>query len=213
MNTKGNQNSDNSIASSLLFRAQNQENAAWDRVNELFGPLIHSWIRKSGILESDAADISQQVLQQVFRNIGSFTRKDPADTFTGWVWTITKFKILDHFERQKKDLQAAGGSVANQRIQQLSAEQLNSDIYDEASSAVTLTREILTLVRAEFETKTWDAFWRATVEGEKPKDIAKTMDLTLHAVYKAKSRVMLRVREELDGIISSDSIDGIYPSK
>lgn len=213
VNPSWNQNFDNSIASSLLYRAQNQENAAWDRVNELFGPLIHGWIRKSGILDSDAADISQQVLQQVFRNIGSFKRENSSDTFTGWVWTITKFKILDHFERQKHDLKADGGSVANQMIQQLSAEQLNSHVYDEESSAVKLTRKILTLVRSEFETKTWDAFWRATVEREKPAEIAQTMDMTLHAVYKAKSRVMRRVREELDGIISSDSINGMYPAK
>ena len=213
VNTNRNQKSEGSIASSLLYRAQNQDNTAWDCVNELFGPLIHGWIRKSGISDADAADISQQVLQQVFRNIGNFTRKNPSDTFTGWVWTITKFKILDHFERQKDDFNAAGGSVANQMIQQLSDEQLNADVFDEESSAVQLTRKILTLVRSEFETKTWDAFWRATVEREKPAEIAKTMDMTLHAVYKAKSRVMRRVRDELDGIVSSNSISGMYPSE
>ena len=211
MNTSWNQNSNNSIASSLLYRAQNHEDAAWNRVNQLFGPIINGWIRKSGIPDVDADDISQQVLQQVFRNIGSFTRENPSDTFTGWVWTITKFKILDHFERQKKDLRAAGGTVANQMLQQWSNERLDTVVYDEESSTVTLTRKILTLIRSEFETKTWEAFWRATVDREKPKEIAETMDMTLHAVYKAKSRVLGRVREELDGIVSSDSIGGMQP--
>ncbi len=198
--------SDNSIASSLLYRAQNRDEVAWERIHQLFGPLIKEWIRKAGVGHSDAEDILQQVLQKVFQNIGNFERKKATDTFTGWVWTLTKFKILDHFQRQKASAKVAGGSMANQMMHQISDKQLDSDVFDEESSALRLTRNILEFVKSEFESKTWDAFWRATVEREKPADIAKSMEMTLHAVYKAKSRVSKRVRQELEGILTDSTI-------
>ena len=58
------------------------------------------------------------------------------------------------------------------------------------------------MLKSEFETRTWDAFWRATVEREKAAVIAAEMGMTVHAVYQAKSRVLRRVRQELDGLYS-----------
>ena len=34
-----------------------------------------------------------------------------------------------------------------------------------------ISRRILELVRAEFEERTWDAFWRTAVEGQSPSDV------------------------------------------
>lgn len=192
-----------SITSSLLSRAQQQDDAAWEKVNHLFQPLIYGWICKAGVSSVDADDISQQVLHQIFRNIGSFKRERPSDTFTGWVWTTTKFKIRDHLIKLQGDPQAAvGGSVAHELLNQL-AEQEDED-FDSESSTVELTRRLLNLIRSEFRQKTWDAFWRVAVEGENPNEVATEMEMTVQAVYKAKSRVMRRVREELDGIVDAD---------
>jgi RNA polymerase sigma-70 factor (ECF subfamily) len=53
------------------------------------------------------------------------------------------------------------------------------------------------MVGAEFEDRTWRAFWRTVVEGESPANVAGELGMTAHAVYKAKSRVLGRVRVQL----------------
>ena len=55
----------------------------------------------------------------------------------------------------------------------------------------------LDVVRAEFEPRTWDAFWRIAVDGQSPAEVAAAMQLSLPAVYQAKSRVLRRLRREL----------------
>ena len=57
------------------------------------------------------------------------------------------------------------------------------------------------LVRAEFESRTWQAFWRATVDGHRAVDVAAELGMTVAAVWKATSRVKQRIRQELDGLL------------
>ena len=70
-------------------------------------------------------------------------------------------------------------------------------IGDEVQEDGLLAHRALELVRAEFEDRTWQAFWRVAAEGRPPADIADELGMTLHAVYKAKSRVLCRLRREL----------------
>ena len=59
----------------------------------------------------------------------------------------------------------------------------------------------MSLVRNEFAASTWAAFWQTTAEGRLPADVAADLGMTLQAVYKAKSRVLHRLRQELDDIV------------
>jgi RNA polymerase sigma-70 factor (ECF subfamily) len=63
-----------------------------------------------------------------------------------------------------------------------------------------LSRRAVELVRAEFEPCTWEAWWKTAVEGRQAADVAADMGMSLAAVYKAKSRVLLRLRQELAGL-------------
>jgi RNA polymerase sigma-70 factor (ECF subfamily) len=58
-------------------------------------------------------------------------------------------------------------------------------------------RRALEIVGAEFEDPTWRAFWRTVVDGQSPASVANELGMSLHAVYKAKSRVLCRLRDQL----------------
>jgi DNA-directed RNA polymerase specialized sigma24 family protein len=67
-----------------------------------------------------------------------------------------------------------------------------SDLYHRA----------LELVRSEFEARTWQAFWRATVDGQRVDLIAADLGVTTAAVRKSKSRVLRRLKEEVGDLIT-----------
>jgi RNA polymerase sigma-70 factor (ECF subfamily) len=58
----------------------------------------------------------------------------------------------------------------------------------------------LELIQGEFEERTWQAFWRVTAEGQAAKDVAQDLGVTASAVRLAKSRVLRRLREEMEGL-------------
>jgi RNA polymerase sigma-70 factor (ECF subfamily) len=52
------------------------------------------------------------------------------------------------------------------------------------------------LIRSEFADKHWQAFFRVVVEGQAPVAVARDLQMSVNAVYLAKSRILHRVREE-----------------
>ncbi len=56
------------------------------------------------------------------------------------------------------------------------------------------------MIRGEFEERTWQAFYRVTVEGQAAKHVAENLGVTPSAVRLAKSRVLRRLREEMAGL-------------
>lgn len=193
-----------STSRSLLVDLQRDRPAAWNRLVSLYAPLVYHWCRKTGLAEQDMADIFQQVFQSVARHIGSFRKDQPSDSFRGWLRTITRNKVRDHFRRTRRQPQATGGTDAQIRFAQLSDP---LSWLDDESDAVEpaeqpeesdqLLQSALQLIRAQVHPNTWQAFWKVVVDGKTPADVGEELSMRPGTVRVAKSRVLARLREEL----------------
>ncbi len=199
MNTRASQ-SESSTSSSLLARAKAGDPDAWETLTQLYGPLVYSWARRAGLQATDASDVVQEVFQAVAGAIERFRRDRPSDRFRGWLWTITKNKIHDHFRDRTLDAEAKGGTTAHVFIQDLpdSAPE-DSEESPRLDAAGCLAHRAMGLMRSDFEERTWQAFWGVCVEEPPASEVADELDMSTAAVYMAKSRVLRRLRQELDG--------------
>lgn len=189
---------DASTSSSLIRRVQRNEQEAWHRLCDLYGPLVYHWCRRSGLQAEDAADVVQEVFRSLTQHIESFRKDRKGDTFRGWLWTITRNKIRDFLRVQADKPLAAGGTDAAVRLSQV-PDQLPDTTDDTGRSAAQnrLVRRALDLIRPEFAETTWRAFCRTALEGLTSSEAAAELGMTPQAVRKAKSRVLRRLREEL----------------
>lgn len=169
------------------------EPAAWSRLVTTFGGIVYRWCRTSGVSESDAADVVQEVFIGVARGLPDFQRQKEQGSFRAWLATITRNCVRDHFRRVAKRQAAAGGTDAWRRLQQQAAP-LESTICSDAVEG-SIVQGVLQVVQAEFEPTTWQAFWRTTVEAQSPAEVAAHTGLSLASVYQAKSRVLRRLRQ------------------
>ena len=119
---------DNPITSMSLIDQVRSENAeAWSKLAHIYYPLVFHWAKRAGMQDSDAADIVQDVFSIVFKSISRFHKDRPADTFRGWLWTITRNEIRGWFRKQKAmQAKARGGTDANLRISSV-ADWVNDD--------------------------------------------------------------------------------------
>jgi RNA polymerase sigma-70 factor (ECF subfamily) len=192
-----------SLSSSLVERLREQDVEAWQRLTEVYGPLVYAWCRRAGLTPPDAADVVQEVFIAISRAIKSFRRDRPGSTFHGWIATITRNKIQDHFRRCATQPLAVGGSDVQQLLHNLAAmndENGSCELPSAADRRILLGR-VTQLVRAEFEDRTWQAFWLTTVDDVPSADAALRLSISVNAVYKARSRVLRRLREELEGLL------------
>jgi RNA polymerase sigma-70 factor (ECF subfamily) len=188
-----------SVSSTLLERLKARRPEAWQRLVDLYGPLIYRWCRWSGVPAADAPDVVQEVFIAVATHITDFHRQQPGDSFSGWMRTITRNKVCDHFRRREWQPPAQGGTDAHAAL--LRIRQSQAPGLENPPGADAILPKALELVRAEFENRTWEAFWRAVIEGQSPAHVAEDLGMSVQAVYKAKSRVLRRLREELGELL------------
>ncbi len=189
-----------STSQTLLERVRRRDPEAWQRFAALYGPFVYRWSVRYGLQPHDAADVTQEVFRTVAEHLDRFQRRGSADSLRGWLWTVTRNKIHDHHRRRRQEPSAVGGTAALHQIQQVPDLPEATDDAP-ASLSAELAHRALRLIQSDFESTTWRAFWAVVVEGRSTTDAAHELGLTVAAVYKAKSRVLIRLRQELDGLL------------
>jgi RNA polymerase sigma-70 factor (ECF subfamily) len=197
--SQGDASKPSSISSTLLDQLRSHCPEAWQRLVRLYGPVTYRWCRRSNLTAEDAADVVQEVLSAVMIHLPDFRRDRPEDSFGGWLATITRNKIREHYRRQQGKAEARGGSTAQRQMADIPQppEPSEESIRPDAQTAACLSRRVLDMIRAEFEVRTWEAFWRVSVGGQLPADVASDLKMSVPAVHMAKCRVLRRFRQVL----------------
>lgn len=188
-----------STSRSLLSAARDDESDAWRRLIHLYAPLAAAWCRRSGVAPQDIADILQDVFAAVARNLDRFRKDRPADTFRGWLATITRNKVRDYYRRCGEEPAAAGGTEAVARLAQI-LDPLAAESEEDAADAAALggvLQRALAAIRGEFHERTWQAFWGVVVEGRTAAEVGAELQMQPGHVRVAKSRILHRLRQEL----------------
>ena len=60
-------------------------------------------------------------------------------------------------------------------------------------------------VKHEFQENTWRAFWLTAVDGIAPAEAAKQVGISPGALYVAKSRVLARIKSEVEAMQRQES--------
>lgn len=174
---------------------------AWTEFVHLYGPVVYGFARKRGLQDADAADLMQEVLRSVARNAGKMEYDPKRGTFRGWLYTVTRNKIYNFLTSQKNRPRAVGDSAAHERLEAIpdrNGEDSDADWdleYQRRLSAKAMDR-----VKVEFQSSTWKAFWGTAVEGRPAGEVGTELNMSPGAVYVAKSRVLARLREEVQRI-------------
>jgi RNA polymerase sigma-70 factor (ECF subfamily) len=188
-----------STSQSLIARLQSHDPRAWQRLVKLYGPLVYHWGRKAGLSREDAADLLQDVLQRVWLAIGEFRRDRAGDSFRGWLWTVTRNKVLDHFRARAAEPAARGGTAAQLRMEQVDspAPPSTSTYLATTGEPVDLMQRALDAIQNDFSEIVWKAFVMTTLQNHDSAQASAELGMTPNAVRQAKYRVLRRLRQEL----------------
>ncbi len=183
---------------SLLVRLKDpRDDEAWARFVEIYGPLVYEYGRRQGLQDADAADLTQEVLQAVARSAGEF-RYDPArGSFRSWLFTVARTKRINLGVRESRQPHGRGGSEVFRQMDQLAGR--NPGDAEAAEWDRAFEQRLLDwaagVVRPEFKESSWLAFWRTAFEKQSPQQVASDLEISVGAVYAAKSRVLARLRQ------------------
>lgn len=181
---------------SLLERLrQPLDQEAWERFVKLYTPIMNHWARRLGCQGQDADDLVQDVFAHLVRKLPEF-HYDRRKSFRGWLWTVTLNKRRQQ-KRQRAAADEASGADALAHLE----DPAGPDAVENAEYREYLVGRALQLMQSEFRPTTWKACWQLIVVGRPAAAVAAELGIGIDAVYAAKSRVLRRLRAELDGLL------------
>src|SRR5262249_5074929 len=148
-----------------------------------------------GLQEPDAADLVQDVFAVLVQKLPEF-HYDRSRSFRSWLYAVllNKWREL----RRRRPLSPQPGDASLSGV--ASPEDEVAEI-DEAEFRQHLLMRAMQLMRADFQPTTSKACWDHVVCDRPADAVARELQITVNAVYLAKSRVLRRLRQELEGLL------------
>jgi len=186
---------------SLLERLRIQpDSSSWKRFVDLYTPLIHNWLRRYALQPSEVDDIVQEVLAVVVRELPQFRHDLRRGAFRRWLRGVLVNRLRVYW-RENRLRPVSGAAGAEETLTQLEDPESGlSRLWDEEHDRHVAHR-LLELVAPDFEPLTWQAFKLLVLEGLSTAEVAAQLGISANAARIAKSRVLSRLRQEMDGLI------------
>lgn len=190
-----------STSLSLIRRVREQDGAAWERLVNIYGPLVYRWCRRQGVAAHDASDIMQEVFSAVSSSVDRYRSENGQQPFRGWLFGIARFKIMDHFRAAENQPIAIDGDQLEQTIAAIpDSDRYLSDPDLARNDLSVVINRTLEAISAEYTDVSWAAFWRTAVDSQPASEIARELGLKPANVRQIKFRVLKRLRVELEGL-------------
>jgi RNA polymerase sigma-70 factor (ECF subfamily) len=189
---------------SLLIRLRDpRDEQAWCEFTEIYGPLVYQLARYRGLQDADAQDLTQDVFRAVARNIDRYDPDPARGSFRAWLSRITSNLVINWLAAERRQPRGSGETDMQRLIEEL------PDTAGEESALFEneYRRRLLTWaaerVRPAFSRAAWQAFWQTGVEGKPPDEVASALGMSVGTVYQYKSRVVVRIRREIERVDES----------
>jgi RNA polymerase sigma-70 factor (ECF subfamily) len=191
--------SDTSV--SLLDRLRLQPDAeSWQRLVDLYTPLIHGWLRRYSVASADADDLTQEVMAVLVRELPRFQHSGQPGAFRSWLRTITVNRLRILWRSRQNRAVATGDSDFLEVLDQLADPHSDLSRRWDQEHDQHVARRLMQLIEPQFEPRTWRAFRRVVLDGVKASTVAAELGMSVNAVLLAKSRVLSRLRQEMQGL-------------
>lgn len=167
----------------------------------IYSSLLTSWLRRFEVDVADADDLIQEVMLAVARELPKFEHSGQVGSFRSWIRTILVHRVRDYWRSRKYRPVSPGGSTWAERLEHLVDE--SSDVSREwnLEHDQHVMARLLEQIKPRFQARTWEAFHRQVIGGQRADVVSAELGLPLNSVYVARSRVLSVLRREAAGLI------------
>lgn len=182
---------------SLIDRVRHSgDEASWEELAQLYTPLLQRWAAKSQIQPSDCNDLVQEVLMAVHQSVDSFEHSGRTGAFRAWLRSILIHRISNYWRTRRNAAVGQGGSDFHDFLQNLSDPTSDlSQLWDREHDATVLAH-LIERVSVGFSPTSVEAFKRTALRGESAARVAADLEISVNAVFVAKSRILSELRRQ-----------------
>jgi RNA polymerase sigma factor (sigma-70 family) len=192
---------------SLILRLPSAADAdAWQEFVSIYEPFVYRFARRGGLQEADARELVQNVLLAVARAIGRWQPDRDRGRFRTWLFRIARNQLIDISGKLRRQVVSRGGTSMIGLLEQAPDFEGWSNDELKISHRREVFRWAASRVKDSVKPATWQAFWMTAVEDQPVEAVAMALEISVGAVYIARSRVFARLREEVQRWEGDDAL-------
>ena len=172
------------------------EAVAWERFVKLYSPLLHAWASRLGLQPADAADLVQDVLVKLMRELPRFQYDADKKNFRGWLRTICFNQWRDR-QKTRATRDQTGGDTGISQIED--TDDRLTQFWEQEHHAFLIRQALRVLeeLKEQFQPQTLRACEEVIVNQRPVAEVAAELKMSKISVYLAKHRVLRRLKQEL----------------
>lgn len=199
-----------STRSSVLRAVSDTENeAAWQRLFDLYAGFVYSLARYKGLKPEDADDMVQVVFADLARNLPTFKYDREKGKFRSYLTGLVNWRVMDRLKASKRDADLKSDFWGKMKA----AGRGDADFAErewQASAMETALRRMKPNVRPEH----YAAFVASTVEGQDTETVMRLYGLSRDNLYQIRKRLTAKLREtvaEVSAEMDAPNVPGSRP--
>ncbi len=199
-------NNEATRSSVLRAVADTANEAAWQRLFDLYAGFVFSIARSKGLRSEDADDIVQVVFADLARNLPTFQYDRAKGKFRSYLTGLVHWRIMDRLKSGKRDadLKAAFWEEAK-----AAASSADEDFAEREWQAAAM-EEALRRIRPDVRPEHYAAFVASAVEGQDAETVMRLYGLSRDNLYQIRKRLTMKLREAVAAVL--DEMDSPAPA-
>ena len=190
---------------SLILRLpRSADAAAWREFVELYEPLVLRFARRRGLQEADAQDLVQRVFTSVAGAVDRWQPDPKRGKFRAWLFRIARNHLINQAALRRRE-RPVGGSTQVRRLH----DEIDQRVIEASDVEIEYRRAVFESAAARVkrlvQPATWTAFWETMVVGRSCESVAEELNMSVGAIYVARSRVVARLRTVAEELEANDA--------
>ena len=163
----------------------------------LYEPLVLRLMRRRGLQESDARDMTQQVLLRISGAIERYQPDGAEASFRRWLFRVARNVVVTFLTKRSRQAVVMEDRQIAELLDATLPTSAESDLFDQEYQLQVLAWAT-EQVRYEFRETTWEAFVETSINGRAIADVANQLKLSPGSIYVARSRIIARLRAKVE---------------
>ena len=190
-------NNETTRSSVLKAVADTENEAAWQRLFNLYAGFVFSIARSKGLKDEDADDIVQLVFTDLARMMPTFKYDRAKGKFRSYLIGLVHWRVKDKLRLVQRD---------NEQMKDYMDEVVNmppadKDFAEREWQAAAL-EEALRRIKPEVRPEHYAAFVASAVEGQDTETVMRLYNLSRDNLYQIRKRLTAQLRETVSSVLS-----------
>ena len=191
-------NNETTRSSVLRAVADTENEAAWNRLFDLYAGFVFSIARSKGLNDADADDIVQIVFADLARNLPTFEYDRAKGRFRAYLSGLVHWRVNDRLRSGKRDAELKSAFWKEAK----SAATAEDEDFEEREWQQAAMEEALRRIKPEVRPEHYAAFVASAVEGQDTDAVAKLHGLSRDNLYQIRKRLTARLREAVAQVLA-----------